>query len=83
LIAPECLPDGECGWHSSLRRPLFPGGGYNTRSLQLPSGGIRPPPSEGLKGGEVPQLHRPLFWLKVKWQVGLHEQAGRVMLLEG
>ena len=27
----------------------------------LPSGGIRPPPSEGSKGGEVPQLHRPLF----------------------
>ena len=41
----------------------FRGAGLKTRSHQLPSGGIRPPPSEGPKGGEVPQLHRPLFSL--------------------
>src|SRR3954466_13529629 len=45
------------------RRRLLPGSGSRTRSLWLPSSGIRPPPSEGPKGGEVPQLHRPLFSL--------------------
>jgi len=38
----------------------FRGAGL-ARSLKLPSGGKRPPLSEGQKGGEVPQLHRPLF----------------------
>jgi len=33
---------------SRPRRRLFPGGGSKARSLWLPSGGIRPPPSEGL-----------------------------------
>ena len=61
----------------------FPGGGWRARSQQLPSGGIRPPPSEGLKGGEVPQLHRPPFWLRKRWQVALHELADRAMVKEG
>ena len=42
------------------------------------------PPSVGrLKGGEVPQLHRPLFSLTKRWQVALHEHADRAMVKEG
>jgi len=48
---------------SRPRRRLLPGSGPKARSPRLPSGGYRPPPSEGSKGGEVPQLHRPLFRL--------------------
>src|SRR5205823_11681779 len=48
---------------SRPRRRLLPGGGSKARSLRVPSDGIRPPPSEGPKGGEVPQPRRPLFYL--------------------
>ena len=38
------------------------------------------------KGGEVPQLHRPLFWLNGARQealhVALHEAADRAMVIE-
>jgi hypothetical protein len=54
----------------------------NSRSLILPSGGIRPPPSEGSKGGEVPQLHRPLFSLNGQRPLALHDNAGRAMVME-
>ena len=72
------------------RRRLLPGSGSKARSLWLPSGGIRPPPSEGSKGGEVPQLHRPLFSLDpekrkkrvMQRPVALHVQGDRAMVRE-
>ncbi len=48
----------------------------------LPSGGIRPPPSEGSKGGEVPQLHRPLFLNNREKRAVLHENGDRAMVTE-
>ena len=68
---------------SRPRRRLFPGGGSKARSLQLPPGGIRPPPSVGLKGGEVPQLHRPLFCPIEGYLVVLHENGARAMVTKG
>ena len=37
---------------------------------------------KGQKGGEVPQLHRPLFRLTARRRVALHEDAGRAMVTE-
>jgi serine protease Do len=61
--AEEVLRDGGCRRHQSPPPTALSGERAKSRSLLLPSGGIRPPPSEGSKGGEVPQLHRPLFSL--------------------
>ena len=58
-----CQMEGFAGIRRPRRR-LLPGSGPKARSHKLPSDGTRPPPSEGSKGGEVPQLHRPLFSLE-------------------
>src|SRR6478735_10300681 len=68
---------------SRPRRWLLPGGGPKAHSLQLPSGGIRPPPSEGSKGGEVPQLHRPLIFTSSRGRfLVLHERVSHAMVTE-
>jgi hypothetical protein len=68
---------------SRPRRRLFPGGGSKARSLQLPSGGITPPSVGRSKGGEVPQLHRPLFCLVQRCKVVLHEDDDHAKVIKG
>src|SRR5436190_12243695 len=48
---------------SRPRRRRFPGGGLEARSHWLPSGGIRPPPSEGLRAVRSPSFTARFFHL--------------------
>ncbi len=68
---------------SRPRRRLFPGGGSKARSPQVTFRWKTPPSVGRSKGGEVPQLHRPLFWLEGgRAKVALHEAADRAMVIE-
>src|SRR5262249_51267532 len=67
---------------SRPRRRLFPGSGPQARSLELPSGGKRPPPSEGSRAVESPSFTARLFGPTQRRPVALHDKAGRVMLKE-
>ena len=67
---------------SRPRRRLFPGGESKARSLKLPSGGIRPPPSEGQRAVRSPSFTARFFWLDGVLKVALHEDADRAMVIE-
>src|SRR5438876_6482979 len=69
---------------SRPRRRLFPGGGskkpapFSCLPVEL-----RPPPSEGSKGGEVPPASPPAFFrLSERCRVALHEDVDRAMVIE-
>jgi two-component system, OmpR family, response regulator len=61
----------------------FRGAGQEARSLQLPSGGLRPPPSEGYRAVRSPSFTARFFGLIERCQVVLHEDADRAMVTEG
>lgn len=73
--------EGVAGIKSPPADGSFPGAGQGPLP-PLPSGGKRPPPSEGSKGGEVPQLHRPLFCPIWRRQLALHETVGCAIFRE-
>jgi len=60
----------------------FRGAGVKARSLWFPSGGIRPPPSEGQRAVKSPSFTARFFRLTARRQVALHEDAGRAMVTE-
>src|SRR5258706_13352144 len=64
----------------------FRGAGQKPAPLSCLPVELRPPPSEGLRGGEVPPASPPTFFSHREMsgcQVALHEDADRAMVIEG